>query len=173
MSKTRQQKEAALSVLEADLDHKGVVFFSYAGLKVVELEELRKKLRAEASTVIVAKRNLLLLATKHKGYSDLDADLPGAIAVAVGDDEVAPAKIVAEFGKAHESVQLFGGILEHAFVNATAVKQLATLPSKQQLLGQVVGCLNAPISGFVNVCAGTMRGLLNVLQARQEQQAKS
>lgn len=174
MAKNRQQKAAALQQLEVDLQHKGVVFFSYSALKVSELEELRKKLRTAGHTVTVAKRNLLLRALHAAGYSDqLASQLTGPMALAVGDDEVAPAKIVAEFRKTHEQMDLFGGLLEHNYMDAAAVKQLATLPSKPELLAKVVGCLNAPMAGFVHVLAGNLRGLVNVVTAMKDAQAKS
>jgi large subunit ribosomal protein L10 len=65
-------------------------------------------------------------------------------------------------------MQLVAGILEGKFVNAEAVNRLAALPTKQQLLGQLVGTLNAPVSGFVNVLAGNLRGLVTVLGAIKE-----
>src|SRR3989338_9204568 len=80
-------------------------------------------------------------------------------------DEVAAARIVHTFARKNEVVTIFGGILEGKFIDALAVKNLAVLPSKQELLSKLVGSMNAPVSGFVNVCAGTMRGLLNVLNA--------
>lgn len=173
MPKNRQQKSETLEQIQADLDHKGVVFFSYGGIKVHELEELRKKLRVEASTITVAKRNLLLLALKEKGYDHTPiADaLTGPVAVAVGDDEVTPAKIVADFQKTHEKMSLYGGLLENKFMDASAVTQLATLPSKKELLAKVVGTMNAPISGFVNVLAGNLRGLVNVVNAIKDSKA--
>ncbi len=165
MAKTRQQKAVQLQAIEQAIAAKGVVFFSHAGVNVADFEDLRKKLRAEHGTITVAKRNLLLLALKNKGYEVASETLPGAVAVAVGDDEVTPAKVVATFRKAHEQVTLHGGILEHKFMSAPEVNQLATLPGKQELLSQIVGSMNAPVSGFVNVLAGNLRGLMTVLSA--------
>jgi large subunit ribosomal protein L10 len=132
---------------------------------VADFEALRKKLRSEHGTITVAKRNLLLLALKNKGYTVESQALPGAVAVAAGDDEVTPAKVVATFRKDHEQVELYGGILEQTFMDAAQVKQLATLPGKPELLGKIVGSMNAPIAGFVNVLAGNLRGLVTVLSA--------
>ena len=68
-------------------------------------------------------------------------------------------------------MKLLGGVLGQQVMNAAEVKALAKIPSKEQLLGQLVGTLNAPISGFVNVLAGNLRGLVNVLNAVKEQKA--
>ncbi len=179
MAKNKQQKTILLEQIEKDLDRKGVTFFSYAGLKVTELEGLRKKLRESAGAgaggnITVAKRNLLLLALKNKGFED-DAigALTGAVALAAADDEVMPAKVVAEFRKQHESVQLFGGLLEQKFIAASAVAELALLPGKTELLAKVVGSLQAPISGLVNVMAGNLRGLVTVLKALQDKKSQA
>lgn len=165
MPKSRAQKAEQLEALHQALGQPGVVFFSYANLKVSELEALRGELRQQASTVLVAKRNLLRLAMAKQGITYDDATLSGAVAVAVGQDEVMPAKTLAAFKKKHESVQFQGGILEHRFMTAAEVEQLSTVPSKPELLGKLVGSLQAPISGLVNVLAGNLRGLVTVLDA--------
>lgn len=172
MAKSRQQKEEALQQLSEKLDSKGVVFFNYGGLSVNKFEELRGKLREENALVTVAKRNLLMLALKNRNVELSEDVVTGPVAVAVGDDEVLPAKIIAEYKKDHEQIEFYGGLLESAFIDTTQVEQMATLPTKTELLAQVVGSLNAPISGFVNVLAGNMRGLVNALNAIKDQKSE-
>jgi len=94
----------------------------------------------------------------------------GRVAVVFGyEDEVAPAKIVAEFQKEHEDkVGFIAGILENKLLNAEEVSALSKLPSKRELYAKIVGSINAPVSGFVNVLAGNIRGLVNVLKAVEE-----
>ncbi len=117
----------------------------------------------------MAKRNLLYIALKDKGIELTPEEIDGAVAVAYGQDEVTPAKIISEFKKDHDQVEFYGGILENAYIDQAQVAQMATLPTKQELLAKVVGSLNAPVSGFVNVLAGNMRGLVNVLSAIKDQ----
>ena len=109
------------------------------------------------------------LAQKSSGRKKLDVDphaFEGGVSVLFGyADEVAPARIAMETSKKYDVVKIFGGMLENEFVDMSAVINLAKLPSKQQLLAQVVGTINAPVSGFVNVLAGNIRGLVNVLNA--------
>lgn len=165
MAKSRSQKESSLNQLDELLDSKGVVFFNYGSLKMQQFEDLRSKMRAESGKLTVAKRNLLLLALKNKNI-DVDAStVTGPVAMAVGNDEVSPARIVATFKKDNDQVELYGGLLENAFIDKAQVERMATLPTKQELLAQVVGTINAPLSGFVNVLAGNLRGLVNVLNA--------
>lgn len=146
---------------------KSAVLATYMGLTVKDFEDLRKQLRAEQVDIQVAKKSLLALALQNAKITGIDAKaLEGGVALAVGmNDEVSAARIIAAFAKTHEPVKILGGILEGKAVDASMVKALAALPSKQQLLGQVVGTMAAPMSGFVNVLAGSARGLVQVLHA--------
>jgi len=173
MPKTKQQKEQAIENLVADLKNaKSVVFANFQGLKVVESEELRKLCREQNIQYIATKKTLLKRALADAGYDVDTKAFEGGIATIFGiEDEVAPAQIVANFAKDHEASAVFGGILEGSFIDAAKVTELSKLPSKQQLLAQLVGTLNAPVSGFVNVLAGNLRGLVNVLNAVKEAKA--
>jgi large subunit ribosomal protein L10 len=85
-------------------------------------------------------------------------------------DEVSPAKVIDTFRKDKEDKIFFlGGIMEGKLLSQSEVETLAKLPTKQELLSKLVGSLNAPISGFVNVLAGNLRGLVTVLKAIEEQ----
>ncbi|MBI2415480.1 MAG: 50S ribosomal protein L10 [Candidatus Kerfeldbacteria bacterium] len=169
MAKTRQQKTQAIGDLETKLQAKGVVFFNHTGLKVLDLEILRKAMRTDNGRVVVAKRNLLLKAAANVGVT-LPADqLTGAIAMATADDDILPAKVVANFKKTHEAVQLVGGLLEQQFINQQQVAAMAKLPGKSELIAAVVGTIKAPLSGLANVLAANLRGLVTTLKAIQEQ----
>lgn len=167
MPKTREQKEQAFSILVDSMKQsKSVVFANFQGLKVKESEELRRLCRKEGVAYVAAKKTLVARALKDAGIEADPKSFDGAVSVVFGlNDEVAPAQILANFAKTHEAVKLFGGILEGAFIDGAKVTALSQLPNKQQLLGQLVGTLNAPVSGFVNVLAGNIRGLATVLNA--------
>lgn len=173
MPKTRQQKEASLETLVSGLKNgKTTVFANFQGLKVSESEALRKGCRKENIMVIAIKKTLFNRALEAIGVTGVDAkSFTGGVAAFVGQDDVAAAKIVNDFAKTHEIVTLYGGILEGKYVTAAEVKRLASLPSREQLLGQLVGTLNAPVSGFVNVLAGNLRGLVSVLNNIKEAKA--
>ncbi|MFA7244592.1 MAG: 50S ribosomal protein L10 [Candidatus Magasanikbacteria bacterium] len=170
MAKTRLVKEQAIEDLVNDLKNSSsAVFANYQGLKVSDSEILRNKCREQNISVTASKKTLLKRALKEMNLDVDTKQFEGSVAVFLGkEDEVAPAQIVAEFAKKHERVTLFGGILEGNFISGEKVKELSKLPNKQQLLGQLVGTLNAPISGFVNVLAGNLRGLVNVMNAIKE-----
>lgn len=150
MPKTRQEKEAIKAkLLAAFKKAKSVVFADYQGLKVAQADKLRKKAREADVEYLVAKKSLMNLAAKEAGY-ELDVkQFPGMLGAAFGtQDEVAPAKVLGDMGK-DTSLKLVGGIFEGQVVDKEKVNALSKLPSKQQLLGQVVGTMYAPVSAFV------------------------
>lgn len=173
MPKSRKQKEVGIDALVAGLKNaKATVFANFQGLKVSESEDLRKKCRAEQITVLATKKTLLRRALEDSGITGVDPKVyTGGVAVFMGNDEVSAAKVVNTFAQTHDIVSLFGGILEGKYMEASQVKALAVLPGKKELLGQLVGTLNAPVSGFVNVLAGNLRGLVSVLNNIKEAKA--
>lgn len=144
---------------------KSVVFANFRGLPVKEAETLRKQARAEQIDVMVAKKTLLEKVTSEAGLTDVaPRSFEGEVVTLFSyEDEVAPARLLHTFSRTHDMVKMLGGILERHFVVVSKVKELALLPSKQELLAKVVGSMNAPVSGFVNVLAGNLRGLVRVL----------
>lgn len=152
MPKTRKEKEVAKAKLvDAFKSAKSVVFADYQGLKVAQADKLRKAAREANVDYLVAKKTLFTLAAKEAGY-DLDArKFPGMMGGAFGlEDEVAPAKVLGDMTKV-TSIKLVGGLFEGKMVDADKVIALSKLPSRQQLLGQVVGTIYAPVSAFVRV----------------------
>lgn len=169
MPKTREKKENLISKIDEQLQNsKSAVLVDYKGLKVSETEELRNALRAKGVVFNIVKNSLVKIALKKNGI-EFDATIftkPVAIAFAM-EDEVAPAKEIDLFAKKHEAIEILGGILEKKMIDAAAVKQLASLPSREELLAKMVGSIASPLSGMVNVMVGNLRGLVNVLNARK------
>jgi large subunit ribosomal protein L10 len=175
MPKSKQQKTEVLASLADKVQRaKSIVFTSFNALTVKDNEELRQKLRAENSEYYVAKKTLLDLAFKDKPVEGLKVkDLEGKVAAIFSyQDEVAPAKVVLDFRKEREDkIAFIGGVLEGRFLSKADMESLAKLPSKQELYAKMVGSLNAPISGFVNVLAGNLRGLVTALKAIADQKS--
>ncbi|PJE76389.1 50S ribosomal protein L10 [Candidatus Uhrbacteria bacterium CG10_big_fil_rev_8_21_14_0_10_48_16] len=173
MPKTRAQKSEIVDELAQKLTSmKSVVFTSVAGYTMEDANTLREKGREVGVELLIAKKSLLVRALENNGFTISKDDLEGSILTTFGfDDEVAAAKLMAEFAKDRDSISIVGGILEGQFVGTEAIQQLATLPSREQLLAQLVGTLNAPISGFVNVLAGNLRKFVYVLDAIKEAKA--
>lgn len=152
MPKTREQKALTKERLVKEFKGaKSMVFADYQGLTVAQATDLRMKTRAAKVNYIVAKKSLLSIAAKEAGY-ELDAKkFPGMLGVAFGvEDEVAPAKVLGDASKT-TSMKLVGGIFEGSVVSQEKIVALSKLPSKKELLGQVVGTMYAPVSAFVRV----------------------
>lgn len=172
MAKTRKEKEAIVAhAADKFRTMKAAAFSSISGYTMAQADALREKAREQDVEIFITKKTLLAHAVKEAGLDDIDPRaFEGSILTAVSfGDEVSAAKLLKEFSKENEAFQLVAGVLEGKGLTAAEVEQLASLPSKQQLLGQLVGTLNAPISGFVNVLAGNMRGLVTVLTAIKDQ----
>jgi large subunit ribosomal protein L10 len=171
MPKIRAKKEEEVNhLVEQFKKSKSVVFTAFEGLTVAESEQLRRKLEAEKVTLQVSKKTLLKKALDQAEVGkDLNFEgLKGNVATAFGNDEVAPAKILAEFAKNHDKLKLNFGLLEGNFIGLDKVKELATLPSRIELIAKAVGSIKAPLSGMVNVLAGNLRGLVNVLNSLKD-----
>ncbi len=173
MAVKRSEKEQILADLEAQLEGaKSVVFADYRGTTVKKIDELRKSLRKEGVSTKVAKITLIRKALEKHGVDTSSMDFKAPVAVAISkEDEVAAARILTAFAKENKNVQVLAGVMENKYISAAEVKALAALPSKQELLGQVVRTINAPVSGFVNVLAGNLRSLVYVVNAIKESKA--
>lgn len=178
MALSQEKKQSIVASLVKHLsESKITVLAEYTGLTVEEAQELRKEARANGTTFVVVKNRLAKVAMKQvDSLKDSDTSiLKGQLMYAFNtEDEVAPAQVLANFAKKHPSIALKGAIdSSGAVMDEAQVKQLAALPSKEQLHAQLVGTIAAPLSGFVNVLAGNMRELVNVLNAHREELAKA
>lgn len=168
---TRKQKEAVVSDLVERLKRSKAVAFAYfSGTSVKDTEALRKLCRAAGVEYQVIRKTLMDRAFSQAGITGLDTkQFNKAVATAIGfDDEVAPAKVLSNFAKDHEAFTLVGGVLEGQYVDGAKVIALSKLPSREELLAKLVGSLNAPVSGLVNVLHGNLRGLVYALNAIRE-----
>lgn len=166
MPKTKEQKATITKDLtDHFLRQKSAVFIDFRGLDNKAIVGIRGKIRNEALAYKVAKKTLLRRALKEAGLPELPA-LEGEIAAVFGfNDEVAPARILYGLAKKHDKLKILGGILENIFIGKDEVIALASLPSKQELLGRLVGVINAPVQNFVYVLNGNIGNFVRVLQA--------
>jgi large subunit ribosomal protein L10 len=144
----------------------GLILTDYRGLRVSEIEELRRSLRGAQATYQVVKNRLLLLALRQMGLSMPQEWLEGPVAVAFCHGEMpAAAKVIQDFAKGHEQFAVKGGLVGKTPITAPQVAALASLPPREVVLAQVLGTVNAPASRVVGVVASGIRQVLNVLQA--------
>lgn len=173
MPKTREEKTKIIADLtKLFKEMKSAVFADFKGLKVKEITELRRLCQEQRISYGVAKKTLIKIAAKDADVDFNPNSVDGSYALAFGlEDEVAPAKVLADFAKKHEALKILGGILEGKLVDKIVIGSLAKLPGKPELLAKLVGSLQSPISGLVKVMAGNLRGLVQVLNAYQKSKA--
>jgi large subunit ribosomal protein L10 len=171
MAKTKVQKQETIKKFKDNLDHMKVAVFALIdGSTVKEITKLRKEMREAKVNFIGLKKTLFNLALKEKKF-DIEPlkAFRGNVGIAFGlDDEVKPASILQTFSKTNKKMKFVGGILNGKWITAAEVKNLANLPTKEVLLAKLVGSIQAPISGLVNVLAGPIRGFVQVLKAKAE-----
>jgi len=147
-----------------------VVVADYKGLDVSSMNALRRKLREEDIEFQVAKNTLLIRAAKDTEVALIEDYFKGPSAVALSyTDPVAPAKILAQFAKDNQKLEIKGGVLKNKVLDVDAIKALAKLPSREVLLGQLLAVLNEVPTAFVRTIAEIPRSLLNVLTAIRDQ----
>ena len=118
----------------------------------------------------VVKNAYTRIAATELGFEGLGEHLVGPVAIAISyDDAVAPAKTLAEFAKEHKILTLKAGVVEGQVIDADGVKALASLPSREVLIAKLLGSMNAPITGMVNVLQGNIRNLVYTLDAIRAQ----
>ena len=152
MAITKTHKGQILKELEEKFSKAQAVYFAEnKGLSVKDVSALRKKLRASGVDFVVAKKTLMKLAAKNQNLPEIsDEVLTGPIAAVIGyTDIVIPSKIVKDFAATVDNkVVLTGGMIEGRLIGKAEALTMASLPSKEQLLAQLVGTMKAPISGF-------------------------
>ena len=171
-AKLQKKKEVVQELTEKIASAKSIVFADYRGLTVEQDTQMRKALREAGIEYKVVKNTLVKFALKENGHDGIDEYFNSPTAMALSDsDPVAPAKIISEYAKKFESLEIKTGIVEGKVVDINAIKELADLPSREVLIAKVLGGFNAPISGLVNVLNGNIRGLVVGLNAIAEKKA--
>ena len=173
--KNIEQVELIREQLEAS---EVVILTEFQGLNVSEIGELRENLRQADVRYKVFKNRLIAIAAADLGVQGLEPYLYGTTAVAMADDPATIAKVLLDFAEEHENLKIKGGILSNQVIDGEMSAALVDMPSKSQLLAQVVSGLNAPIyglvyvlkagnpiSGLANVLSGTIQQFSNVIQA--------
>lgn len=152
---SREQKAQQIEWLKEQVaTGQPIVYLGYLGVKITELDELRGKIYELGGLVKVVKTRLLKKVLAGSKIQDINAlpsdmwDKPIALIIGRGD-LVVLAKTIARFAQDHEVVELFGGYIDSATVDQSIIKQLATLPGREELLAKIVGSLTAPIRGLV------------------------
>lgn len=171
MALTKQKKhEVVADIAELLSSSKMTVVAAYPQTTVKAMQSLRKAGRANGTRLRVVKNRLVIKALQQvEALRGTDtAKLSGQLIYAFNaNDEVAPAQTIAEFVKTNPTLEFVGAIsADGTFLGRDEVKALATLPSKNQLIAEVVATLNAPLNDTISALAGNLHGLLDAVAAK-------
>lgn len=171
MAISRDKKnELVAEFTELLTNAKTTAFASYQGISVAQLQVLRAQARENGVTIKVVKNRLVrVVLSGIDAYKDVDtSNLNGQLLYAIGlDDEVAPAKVLSEFAKTNDALVIAGGLsLESGLMSAEDVKALAALPSKSQLIAEVIAQLLSPVHDVTNALSGNLHALLDGVEAK-------
>ena len=128
------------------------VVVDYRGLTVEQDTQLRKKLREAGVSYKVYKNTLIKRAAEGTAYAALEPDLEGPTGLAVSKtDATAPARIMAKFAKTAEALELKAGVVEGTYYDKNGIQTIATIPSREELLGRLLGSMQSPVANFARV----------------------
>ena len=131
---------------------KGAVLVDYRGLTVEQDTRLRKQLREAGVTYKVYKNTLIRRAAEGTEFAALDPHLEGPTALAVSkEDATAPARVLANFAKTAEKLELKASVVEGTYYDAQGTQVIASIPSRDELLGRLFGSMQSPIANFARV----------------------
>lgn len=172
---SKQRKTKLVADYIEQLEHsRGIILTDYRGLSVKDISDLRRTVRPIGGRFQVVKNRLMLLALQEVGISLPKEWLIGPTAIGFCHEEIPPiAKALTDAAKELGTLQIKGGVLNRSVVEAAQVQTIANLPSREVLLAQVLGTINAPATRMAGVVAGGIRQILNVLQAHVDKLQES
>ena len=168
----RAQKEKVVEELGQIFESSGVVVVShYAGLTVAEMQDLRAQMREAGGSVRVAKNRLAKIAlsgTAIEGMGDL---LTGMTVLSYSEDPVAAAKAAEAYAKTNDKFVILGGAMDGSILDPAGVKTVASMPSREELIASIVGCIGAPasnIAGAIGAPASNIASILSTIEEKAE-----
>ena len=167
----RAQKEQVVDELGQIFDASGVVVVArYEGMTVADMQALRAQMREAGGTVRVAKNRLAKIALEGKACASIADYLTGMTVLAFSDDPVAAAKVSDAYAKTNEKFVILGGSMGGTALDPAGVKAVAQMPSREELIASIVGCIDAPasnIAGAIGAPASNIAGILTTLEERE------
>jgi large subunit ribosomal protein L10 len=168
----RNQKADVVSALNATFAELGVVVVTRnLGMTVAQSTDLRQKMRDAGATFKVTKNRLAKIALKDTQYEQISSLLTGPIALASSVDPVAAAKVVIDFAKTNDKLEIVGGAMGEMLLDAEGVKALASMPSLDELRAKLIGLIVAPATKLATVTQAPAAQLARVFNAYAEKEA--
>ena len=166
----RAQKEKVVEELGQIFESSGVVVVArYEGMTVAEMQGLRAEMRSVGGSVRVAKNRLAKIALEGKPCASIGGLLTGMTVLAFSEDPVAAAKVTEKYAKGNEKFVILGGSMGSTALDAAGVKAVASMPSREELIAQIVSCIGAPasnIAGAIGAPASNIAGILKTIEER-------
>ena len=167
----RAQKEKVVEELGQIFESSGVVVVAhYAGLTVAEMQELRGQMSEAGGSVRVAKNKLAKIALEGTPNASIADLLNGMTVLAYSEDPVAAAKVVDAYAKDNDKLVILGGAMAGTALDVDGVKAVAKMPSRDELIASIVGCIGAPasnIAGAIGAPASNIASILSTLEERE------
>ena len=175
MKMKRTEKATLVGELTTKLQQSPNVYLTdFTGIAVKQMTELRRKLRDAGIEYVVVKNTLARRALQDASVSGVEEQLQGPTAfVFAGTESVTAAKLLTAFQKDHGSLMVKVGLVDGRTMSAEEVVRLATLPSREELLAQVGGALQAPLQGFAGVLTGMLYQFVGAVEALRAQRASA
>ena len=152
MAKVELKQPVVAEISELLNGAASAVVVDYRGLTVAQDTELRKALRQAGVSYKVYKNTLIKRAAEGTEFAALDPNLEGPTAIAVSkDDATAPARVLAEFAKKADKLEIKGGVIEGTYYDAKGMQVIATIPSREVMLGKLLGSIQSPITNLARV----------------------
>ncbi|CAI8206485.1 MAG: 50S ribosomal protein L10 [Planktomarina sp.] len=168
----RAQKEKLVEDLGQIFESSGVVVVSrYEGMTVAEMQDLRAQMREAGGFVRVAKNRLAKIALDGKPCASIANYLTGMTVLAYSEDPVAAAKVVQEYSKVNPKLDILGGAMGENELDRAGVKAVASLPSREELIASIVGCVVAPASNLAGALGAPASNIAGILATIEEKAA--
>jgi len=166
----RAQKEKVVEELGQIFASSGVVVVAhYAGMTVAQMQDLRAKMREVGGSVRVAKNTLAKIALEGKPSEKMAGILSGMTMLAYSEDPVAASKVSEAYAKTNDKFVILGGAMGGEVLDPAGVKTVASMPSREELIAQIVGCIGAPasnIAGAIGAPASNIAGILKTIEEK-------
>ncbi|SHE93247.1 LSU ribosomal protein L10P [Litoreibacter halocynthiae] len=168
----RAQKEKLVDELGQIFESSGVVVVShYEGITVAEMQDLRARMREAGGSVRVAKNRLAKIALEGKPCASIATHLTGMTVLAYSEDPVAAAKVVNDYSKDNDKLVILGGAMGDNALDVAGVKAVAAMPSREELIASIVGCIAAPASNIAGAIGAPASNLASILSTIEEKAA--
>ena len=168
----RAQKEKVVEELGQIFESSGVVVVAhYEGMTVAQMQDLRAKMREAGGSVRVAKNRLAKIALEGRPCASIADYLTGMTVLSYSEDPVAAAKVIDEYARGNDKLVILGGAMGDTALDPEGVKAVAKMPSREELIASIVGCIAAPaanIAGAIGAPASNIAGILSTLEERAE-----